>query len=110
MIIIGDKTLEGMAIAVQQTMHGAKRPALELHITGSNYAELAGLFVDGASFSVQYDGTVYNQSDYCLAGPITDNRDGTFTVVMAGRTLLELVQAEKDQLMLELLTERGAII
>ena len=110
MIIIGEKTMEGTATLVRRNLRGRMRPALELHITGSDYAELAGLFVDGASFSVQYDGTVYNQSDYCLAGPITDNRDGTFTVVMAGRTPLELAQAEKDQLMLELLTERGAII
>lgn len=89
MIIIGDKTLEGMAIAVQQTMHGAKRPALELHITGSSYAELAELFVDNASFSLRHGGEDYDQSDYCLAGPITDNRDGTVTVVMGKKTELE---------------------
>lgn len=110
MIIIGDKILEGMAIAVQQTMHGAKRPALELHITGSSYAELSELFVDNAAFSLRHDGQDYDQSEYCLAGPITDHRDGSFSVIVGKKTVFELEREAKEQVMLELLTERGAIV
>ena len=90
MIIIGDKTLEGMAIAVQRNVHGANRPALELRITGSSYAELAELFVDNAAFSLRHGGEDYDQSEYCFAGPITDHRDGTFSVVMKKTELEEL--------------------
>ena len=89
MIIIGDKTLEGMAIAVQRNVHGANRPALELRITGSSYAELAELFVDNAAFSLRHGGEDYDQSEYCFAGPITEHRDGTFSVVMGKQTELE---------------------
>lgn len=44
-------------------------------------------FVDGAEWSivmVYEDGTeeVYDNSDYCVAGSVTDHRDGTVTVKM----------------------------
>ena len=110
MIIIGDKTLEGMAIAVQRNVHGANRPALELRITGSSYAELAELFVDNAAFSLRHGGEDYDQSEYCFAGPITDHRDGSFSVIVGKKTPFELEREAKEQLMLELLTERGAIV
>ncbi|MBC8547631.1 hypothetical protein H8711_11915, partial [Clostridiaceae bacterium NSJ-31] len=53
MIIIGGKLLEGDATLVRRELRGAARPALELHITGSSYAELAELFVDNAAFSLR---------------------------------------------------------
>lgn len=39
---------------------------------------------------------VTDKSDYCLCGPITDNRDGTYTVKM-GKRLADEVQAELDE-------------
>ena len=89
MIIIGGKTLEGVGVGAQCDLRGCRRPALELHITGSSYAELAELFVDNAAFSLRHGGEDYDQSEYCLAGPITDHRDGTFSVVMGKKTELE---------------------
>ncbi|MBC8547485.1 hypothetical protein H8711_11170, partial [Clostridiaceae bacterium NSJ-31] len=53
MIIIGNRTMEGTAALVRRELRGAARPALELHITGSSYAELAELFVDNAAFSLR---------------------------------------------------------
>lgn len=64
-----------------------------------DYATAATLFVDGLSWSivmdveqVQADGSViivqeeYDNSDYDVAGPITDNRNGTVTVKMGKKT------------------------
>ncbi len=110
MIIIGGKTMEGTATLVRHSMRGGMRPALELHITGSSYAELAELFVDNAAFSLRHGGEDYDQSEYCFAGPITDHRDGTFSVIVGKKTPFELEREAKEQLMLELLTERGAIV
>ena len=110
MIIIGGKTLEGVGVGAQCDLRGCRRPALELHITGSSYAELAELFVDNAAFSLRHGGEDYDQSEYCLAGPITDHRDGTFSVIVGKKTVFELEREAKEQVMLELLTERGAIV
>lgn len=52
------------------------------------------LFVDDIAWSiVQQDGEEeqeFDNSDYCLAGDITDHRDGTITVKMGKYTDLEL--------------------
>lgn len=63
------------------------------------YAEAAQLFTDGLSWAIVYrstdadeTGTVteneeqYDNSDFCVAGAITDNRDGTITAKMGKRT------------------------
>lgn len=74
-----------------------------------------GLFVDGLAWSIVQRNVwpVYNNqgqptgetttetqtfdnSDYSVAGSITDNRDGTVTVMMGKKTELELLQEEKD--------------
>jgi hypothetical protein len=72
-----------------------------------DYATAIGLFVDGLAWSIVqqnevpvYDAdgnqtgtemqeTVYDNSDYCIAGDITDHRDGTVTVKMGKLTELE---------------------
>ena len=75
------------------------------------YTTASQLFVDGLSWSiVQRDAVpVYDKdgnptgeteeqvqewdnSDYCVAGPITDNRDGTCTCKMGKKTQLEIEQ------------------
>lgn len=71
-----------------------------------DYATAAATFVDDVQWSILYQPpeyvdpetqeTVtppveeYDNSDYCVAGPITDNRDGTVTVKMGKPTYEEL--------------------
>ena len=58
-----------------------------------DYYTAIALFVDGMVWSIvvdHEDGTAeYDNSDYCVAGPITDNRDGTMTVKMGKLNELE---------------------
>lgn len=65
-----------------------------------DYATAASLFVDDAEWSIVnqsfngvdengeaiYQETVQDMSDYSIAGPITDNRNGTVTVKMGKKT------------------------
>lgn len=72
-----------------------------------DYATASALFVDGAAWSiaqeqemptfdengvqigVEMQETVFDNSDYCIAGDITDHRDGRITVKMGKLTELE---------------------
>ena len=73
-----------------------------------------GLFVDGLAWSIKQVNTyqvlddkgqptgetttetqTFDNSDYCVAGSITDNRDGTVTVMMGKPTETETLRAEK---------------
>lgn len=77
-----------------------------------DHAAALEIFVDDLAWSIlldgfrtvertQEDGTVtvsqehiqeeYDNSDYCVAGPITDNRDGTISVKMGKPTDAELL-------------------
>lgn len=69
-----------------------------------DYATALPLFVDGLIWSIvmdieqmQEDGSViivqeeYDNSEYDVAGPITDNRNGTVTVKMGKATAQELL-------------------
>ena len=75
------------------------------------HEQAAALFVDGVKWSIvqrdtypvfDEDGNptdetreetqVYDNSDYCVAGTITDNRDGTVTCMMGRKTELEIAQ------------------
>ena len=69
------------------------------------YAQAAQLFVDGLNWAIvrrgdDAHGTAQEQdcSDYCVAGPITDNRDGTLTVKMGQYTQLEKALQELERL------------
>lgn len=74
-------------------------------------AAAAQLFVDGLVWSIVQRDTVpvydtdgnptgetteqvqeWDNSDYCVAGPITDNRDGTCTCKMGKKTEVELLR------------------
>lgn len=100
-------TVSGMQTDRAWADRASKSIALEM-----DYATAAGLFVDGLSWSIvqrevypvyDEDGqptgetqeTVeeFDNSDYCVAGSITDNRDGTLTVKMGKQTKLEATQA-----------------
>lgn len=72
-----------------------------------DYATASALFVDGLAWSIVQEDEVpvydengeqtgtetktdeYDNSDFCLAGDITDHRDGTMTVKMGKLTDLE---------------------
>lgn len=84
------------------------------------HATAASLFVDDAKWAGVFELSEFNSetgeftttgevaehdySDYCLAGPITDNRDGTLTVKMGKLTRIEELEAENAALLYELLT------
>ena len=48
--------------------------------------------------------TEYDNSDYCVAGDITDHRNGTITVKMGKPTQVELLESENAALLFENLT------
>lgn len=73
------------------------------------------LFVDGLAWGIKQVNTypvfddkgqptgetktetqTFDNSDYSVAGSITDNRDGTLTVMMGKKTEIELLQEAKD--------------
>lgn len=75
------------------------------------HAAAAQLFVDGLSWSIVQRDTVpvygtdgnptgeteeqvqeWDNAEYCVAGPITDNRDGTITAKMGKKTEVELLR------------------
>ena len=77
----------------------------------ATYEQAAQLFVDGLVWSIVQRDTVpvygtdgnqtgetteqvqeWDNSDYCVAGPITDNRDGTCTCKMGKKTEVELLR------------------
>lgn len=90
---------------------GRDTAAITLRMT---HAQAVGLFVDGLAWSIVQRNVwpVYNNqgqptgetttetqtfdnSDYSVAGSITDNRDGTVTVMMGKPTETETLRAEK---------------
>lgn len=85
--------------------------AITLEMT---HTQAASLFVDGLAWSVKQVNTypvfddkgqptgetktetqTFDNSDYSVAGSITDNRDGTVTVMMGKPTETETLRAEK---------------
>ena len=87
---------------------GRESKAVTLEMT---HAAAVQLFVDGLSWSIVQRDTVpvydtdgnptgeteeqvqeWDNSDYCVAGPIMDNRDGTITAKMGKKTEVELLR------------------
>ena len=80
-----------------------------------DYATAMATFADDVPWSILYQGPdyydpeakemvtpeveEYDNSDYCVAGPVTDNRDGTVTVKMGKPTAEEL-----NQILMEAMT------
>ena len=71
------------------------------------YADAIALFVDGLAWSIlmdvekeQDDGSIvtvqeeYDNSEYSMAGSITDNRDGTLSVKMGKPTQIETLESQ----------------
>lgn len=89
---------------------GRESKAVTLTMT---HAAAVQLFVDGLSWSIVQRDTVpvydtdgnptgeteeqvqeWDNADYAVAGPITDNRDGTITAKMGKKTELELAREQ----------------
>lgn len=66
--------------------------AITLEMT---YQEAMETFVDDLEWAIVYEEgettEVYDNSEYSVAGPVTDNRDGTVTVKMGKITDAELL-------------------
>lgn len=71
------------------------------------YTDAIGIFADGLAWSIlmdveqeQEDGSIvtvqeeYDNSDYSMAGSITDNRDGTLAVKMGKPTKIEMLESQ----------------
>lgn len=75
---------------------GRKSKTIRLEIS---YEAAIGLFVNGAPWSIIERGEVagqaveneYDNSEYCVAGDITDHRDGTVSVKMGMATADEIL-------------------
>lgn len=75
---------------------GRKSKTIRLKIS---YEAAMGLFVNGAPWSIIERGEVagaeveneYDNSEYCVAGDITDHRDGTISAKMGTVTAEELL-------------------
>ena len=80
------------------------------------HAQAVSLFVDGLAWGIKQSNTypvfddkgqptgetktetqTFDNSDYSVAGSITDNRDGTVTVLMGKHTELEIAQDARDE-------------
>ena len=84
-------------------------------LLNATYADVITKFVNDAQYGVleeeiipatgeQTEDTVtttlYDKSDYCVAGAITDNRNGTVNVFMGKKTDLELANDALDEMIL----------
>jgi hypothetical protein len=81
-------------------------------VLNSTYNDVQTKFINNAQYSLQWDsakedGTIEVLSEvlseYCIAGPITDTRNGSITVDMGKKTQREIDQEEYDELMCRLL-------
>ena len=77
-----------------ETLRGYRRDVATITTTGLDYAQAAALFTDGAKWSIVEVGEdqkeqVYDWSSHGVAGPITDNRDGTLIVKMGKNNTVE---------------------
>ena len=80
-ITISDQTFPLIsATGATEMLGGTRRDVITLKLEAT-YAQVNNLFVDGATFSIE-DSEITEYDDHGVAGPITDNRDGTMTIKM----------------------------
>lgn len=77
-----------------ETLRGYRRDVATITTTGIDYAQAVALFTDGAKWSIVEVGEdqkeqVYDWSSHGVAGPITDNRDGTLIIKMGKNNTVE---------------------
>ena len=92
-----------------------RRDTKAIHLS-MTHAQAASLFVDGLAWGIKQVNTypvfddkgqptgetktetqTFDNSDYSVAGSITDNRDGTVTIMMGKHTELEIAQDARDE-------------
>ena len=102
-IKINDKLFPGVASHTANDREWGGREAMVINAV-MTYQEAAELFVNDAEWftviqpngrtdengeTIIPDPTTHDQSEYCVAGDITDHRDGTLTIKMGKLTDLE---------------------
>ncbi|MGI5823983.1 MAG: hypothetical protein ACOX7J_00260 [Bacillota bacterium] len=83
-----------------------QRSIIEIKLN-STYADVSAKFIDNAQYGIvetetvtAEDGTesvvtnTYDKSEYCVAGNITDHRNGAITVIMGKKTEVEILQEQ----------------
>lgn len=132
LIVNGQNVNTTQIIGSTRLIHSEQRDSLEITVLNKTYEKIKVLFVDGVHMilrepQAQYDPQTgeplfddagqpvtklidYDKAEYCVAGDIIDKRDGTFVVYMGTKTEAEKEREQKEQVMLELLAERGAIV
>ena len=84
---------------VDNSWDNRESKAITLEMT---HADAVGIFVDGLKWAIVYKeeevSEEYDNSAFNIAGPITDNRDGTITAKMGKPTVDELLAQINNQL------------
>lgn len=105
-----DKLTCPATIAVQAKDHGWDERETRLITVMLSHADAAEIFADGLTWAIQQKEDVpvmdenglatgkkktitkeIDQSDFCVAGTITDNRDGTVTCKMGRQTASDML-------------------
>lgn len=98
-IKVGDKSFILSDIGYQgYTYRGAYRDTALITVKDTTYADVLAAFVDNVSIAEEKgNGTTdTDYSIYAIAGAVSDNRNGTFTVRMGKRTEAETYQVKLE--------------
>lgn len=97
-IKVGDKSFTMSDIGYQgYTYRGAYRDTALITVKDTTYTDVLAAFVDNVSIAEETDnGTGTDYSIYAIAGAVSDNRNGTFTVRMGKRTDAETYQVKLE--------------
>ena len=110
-IKINDQTIPATIAGKTQDQNWNNRESKSITVS-MTYEEAKALFVDDVPWAIVYqeDGyvdetgetitpepVVYDNSDYCVAGPITDNRNGTVSVKMGKLTDIEILRKQLEE-------------
>lgn len=87
-----------MGYSMDRDWNNRESKAITLEMT---HADAIGIFVDGLKWAIVYKeeevSEEYDNSIFSIAGPITDNRDGTITAKMGKPTVDELLAILNNQ-------------
>ena len=108
---INGQTYDATVSGTSRDMAWGGRASKSINLA-MEYATAMATFADDVPWSILYQGPEYydpelqqmvtppveeyDNSDFCVAGPITDNRDGTVTVKMGKPTFEELYNILKE--------------
>ena len=114
-VIIHEVEYPAEISGVLQNPKWDRRDTKAIHLS-MTHAQAVSLFVDGLAWGIKQVNTypvfdeqgqptgetktetqTFDNSDYSVAGSITDNRDGTVTILMGKHTELEIAQDARDE-------------